>query len=241
MDPPSPPATSHTTPTPPRLSLPLPSRLALSTTLTFPSTFLLGLLRGSHISSLRFRAENAHRLPKSQVGWYLYHKSKTYASLLGGVKEGVRNGVRVSFWSAVFLGCEEVVDRGRRMGGVVGLEGMFGGAGAGAGAEGGEDRRGKGSGTGGVDALGTVVASLATAGAFCLWNRFPYSMAVRTAKRGLAFGLVYGVAQDILRAAKGDGVAAWMRWLGVGERRMRRDTSTTTATKTLPQLEQSPG
>ncbi|RPB22886.1 hypothetical protein L211DRAFT_763231, partial [Terfezia boudieri ATCC MYA-4762] len=178
----------------------LPSRLALSTTLTFPSAFLLGLLRGSHLSSLRFRAENAHRLPKSQVGWYLYHKSKTYASLLGGIKEGVRNGVRVSFWSAVFLGCEE-------------------------------DRRGRGSGTGGVDALGTVVASLATAGAFCLWNRFPYSMAVRTAKRGLAFGLVYGVAQDILRAAKGDGVAAWMRWLGVGERRIRRDTSSTPATK----------
>lgn len=178
------------------------------------------------------------------MGWYLYHKSKTYASLLGGIKEGVRNGVRVSFWSAVFLGCEEVVDRGRRMGGVVGLEYMFGGAGAGADVdndEGGKDRRGRGSGTGGVDALGTVVASLATAGAFCLWNRFPYSMAVRTAKRGLAFGLVYGVAQDILRAAKGDGVAAWMRWLGVGERRIRRDTSSTPATKTFPQLEQSPG
>jgi len=50
-------------------------------------------------------------------------------------------------------------------------------------------------------------------------------MAVRTAKRGLAFGVVYGVAQDILRAAKGDEVAGWMRWCGVGGSELTTDTS----------------
>ncbi|KAF8462528.1 hypothetical protein BDZ91DRAFT_698901 [Kalaharituber pfeilii] len=180
-----------TTPTPPspppRLSLPLPARLIFSTLLTFPPSFLLGLHQGYTTHSLRFRAENAHRLPppgSPQAQWYLYHKSRTYAGFLGGIKEGVRNGFRVSFWVGVFLGAEEVVDRGR-------------------------------AGTaGGIDAGGTVVASLATAGAFCLYNGFNYSTTVRTAKKGLLFGLLYGVAQDLIRAAKGDGTAGWMRFAG---------------------------
>ncbi|KAF8419915.1 hypothetical protein EV426DRAFT_614040 [Tirmania nivea] len=175
---------------PPRLGLALPSRLALSTGLTFPGAFALGALRGAHISALRFRAENAHRLPRSQAGWYLYHRSKTYAALLGGVAEGARNAARVSAWSALFLACEEAVDRARAP---------------------------QWPPAAGVDALATVVASLATAGAFCLYNRFPYATAVRTAKRGLVFGAAYGAAQDVLRAAKGDSAAAaWLRWLGVG-------------------------
>lgn len=63
------------------------------------------------MSGLRFRAENAHRLPSSQVGWYLYHKSKNYHVLLGGVKEGVKMGFRLGFWVGGFFFMEEAVDR----------------------------------------------------------------------------------------------------------------------------------
>ncbi|KAA8574705.1 hypothetical protein EYC84_003955 [Monilinia fructicola] len=35
----------------------------------------LGISHGSQTAGLRFRAENAHRLPTSPTGWYLYHKT----------------------------------------------------------------------------------------------------------------------------------------------------------------------
>lgn len=53
------------------------------------------------------------------------------------------------------------------------------------------------------DFVNTVIASLAVAGGFSLWNRFPITTAARTAKTGLAFGLAYGLIQDALATAKG--------------------------------------
>ncbi|KAH8151862.1 uncharacterized protein LAJ45_03855 [Morchella importuna] len=49
------------------------------------------------------------------------------------------------------------------------------------------------------DVVGTVVAGLSVAGFFSVWNRLSYSMAITSAKRGLAFGVVFGLAQDLLR------------------------------------------
>ncbi|OBT72161.1 hypothetical protein VF21_08768 [Pseudogymnoascus sp. 05NY08] len=105
-----------------RLSLPPPTRLLLGTSTGFLVGLTLGGSHGFGLAGLRFRAENAHRLPKEPTGWYLYHKSKNYRMMLEGVKEGVRMGGRVAVWTGVFLGVEEVVDvvRGRRdVGGTV--------------------------------------------------------------------------------------------------------------------------
>lgn len=73
----------------------------------------LGISHGSQAASLRFRAENAHRLPTSPTGWYLYHKSKNYNTGLGGVKEGLRMGGRIAFWTAGLLAIEDMCDRWR--------------------------------------------------------------------------------------------------------------------------------
>ncbi|OBT87445.1 hypothetical protein VE02_04676 [Pseudogymnoascus sp. 03VT05] len=105
-----------------RLSLPPPQRLLLGTSTGFLVGLTLGGSHGFGAAGLRFRAENAHRLPKEATGWYLYHKSKNYRMMLEGVREGVRMGGRVAVWTGVFLGIEEVVDcvRGRRdVGGTV--------------------------------------------------------------------------------------------------------------------------
>ena len=83
----------------------------------------------------------------------MYHKSKTYAGLLGGAKEGMKSGLRISFWAGVFMGSEELMDR-LRTGRIWGYK---------------EGGRG-----GGVDAAGTVMASMATAGGFCLWSRWSH-------------------------------------------------------------------
>lgn len=174
-----------------RLSIPYRARLLLGTTLSFAAGTALGLSHGSQQSGFRFRAENAHRLPTSQQGWYFYHKSKNYNMALGGVKEGLKMGAKLSFWTAGFFATEEIFDqyRGRK------------------------------------DFLNTVLATLAVTGSFSLWSmslrpsaflpssptfrgliiidRFPIATAARTAKTGLAIGLVYGLAQDALGAAKG--------------------------------------
>lgn len=63
------------------------------------------------MAGMRFRAENSHRLPTSQVGCYLYHKSKNYYIAFGGIKEGIKMGGKVSFWAGSFFVVEEVVDQ----------------------------------------------------------------------------------------------------------------------------------
>ena len=99
-----------------RLSLPTPIRLALATASSFILGLGLGLSHGSQTAGLRFRAENAHRLPKTSTGWYLYHKSKNYHMALGGVKEGLKMGFKISAWVAAFFFIEDCWDdvRGKK-------------------------------------------------------------------------------------------------------------------------------
>ncbi|RPB16695.1 hypothetical protein P167DRAFT_480760, partial [Morchella conica CCBAS932] len=148
-----------------RLSTTFAGRLLLCNIGAFSTGLALGGSLGSRAASLRFRAENAHRLPASERGWYFYHKSKNYYTALGGVRQGVRTGARVAAWVSLFVVTEEAVDR------VMGRK----------------------------DVVGTVVAGLSVAGFFSVWNRLSYSMAITSAKRGLAFGVVFGLAQDLLR------------------------------------------
>lgn len=96
-----------------RFGLPFGMRLPVATSLSFVAGMALGLSHGSQTAGLLFRAENAHRLPTTPTGWYLYHKSKNYNMALGGVKEGLRMGAKVSFWTASFFGIEEMFDRYR--------------------------------------------------------------------------------------------------------------------------------
>ena len=65
------------------------------------------------MAGLRFRAENSHRFPTSATGWYLYHKSKNYHKMLGGLKEGFRMGGKVAFWGGSFFAFEELIDSAR--------------------------------------------------------------------------------------------------------------------------------
>ena len=73
----------------------------------------LGLSHGSKLAGMRFRAENAHRFPTTQKGWYLYHKSKNYHAMLGGLKDGGKMAVKLSFWAGSFFCAEIAVDNAR--------------------------------------------------------------------------------------------------------------------------------
>ncbi|KAI9801848.1 MAG: hypothetical protein M1833_002162 [Piccolia ochrophora] len=107
LDPPSP------APPPQRLSLPLPLRLPLSLTFTILTGLTLGAPLAARSAGLRFRAENAHRLPTNQTGWYLYHKSKNYHMALAGIRGGLGLGVRMAAPVGGFFVVEEAVDRAR--------------------------------------------------------------------------------------------------------------------------------
>ncbi|CAD6442335.1 e5ddae37-a4fc-4505-94b0-79470eaf478e [Sclerotinia trifoliorum] len=96
-----------------RMSIPYGARLPLCTSISFVCGMALGISHGSKTAALRFRAENAHRLPTSPTGWYLYHKSKNYHTGLGGVKEGLKMGTRIAFWTAGLLAIEDMCDRWR--------------------------------------------------------------------------------------------------------------------------------
>lgn len=94
-----------------RLSTPAPLRIPTAAALGFLGGFGLGISHGGKLAGMRFRAENAHRFPTSQVGWYLYHKSKNYHIAYGGIKEGIKMGAKVSLWAGSFFVVEEIVDQ----------------------------------------------------------------------------------------------------------------------------------
>lgn len=154
------------------------------------------------MAALRFRAENAHRLPISQPGWYLYHKSKNYYKTQHGVIEGLRKGAKVAAWSSVFFVVEESLDvfRGTWRAGRT-IEEM----------EGVDELslkridRGVASSR---DFVSSAMAGMVTGGVWSAWHQFPVSTAARTIRMGLLVGLGYGLGQDALVWAKeryGDG------------------------------------
>ncbi|TGZ83907.1 hypothetical protein EX30DRAFT_393453 [Ascodesmis nigricans] len=67
-----------------------------------------------------------------------------------------------------------------------------------------------------VDAVGSVVAGLAGAGAVGVAYRLTHGTFVRTAKKGLLAGLAYGLVQDFVRGSRGQGagVFEYVGWKG---------------------------
>ena len=194
------PLTTISTTTTNRLSLPFPLRLPLLLTFSAFTGMCLGLTHGSQESGLRFRAENSHRLPHSQTGWYLYHKSKNYHMMLGGIQEGFKMSGRLAVWTGVFVVGEELVDRGR--GRVVRV--WRGVRDDGSGRDGGgEDVDVAVTPAGNRDFVSTLLAGIGTAGAFSVWNGFPLPTAVRLAKTGAKAGLLFGVLQDMVGSMRG--------------------------------------
>lgn len=97
----------------PRLSMVTPARVGLGSSVAGLIGFSLGATQGGQSAQLRFRAEHAHKMPDSTTGWYLYHKTKNYHAMQGGVREGIRMGLRTGFWSFIALSLESTVDRCR--------------------------------------------------------------------------------------------------------------------------------
>ena len=96
-----------------RLSISPHIRIPIIALSGFLAGSALGLSHGGQTAALRFRAENAHRLPTSQKGWYYYHKSKNYHTMLGAIKEGMKMGAKIGFWAGAFVTMEDAVDQCR--------------------------------------------------------------------------------------------------------------------------------
>ncbi|KAH8905671.1 hypothetical protein BR93DRAFT_938250 [Coniochaeta sp. PMI_546] len=96
-----------------RLSIPAPLRLPMASGMAFLVGLGLGTTKGSKMAGLRFRAEHAHKLPTTTTGWFLYHKSKNYHVAYGGLREGLRMGVKVCFWTTTMFSIEHMFDISR--------------------------------------------------------------------------------------------------------------------------------
>ncbi|KAL1901086.1 hypothetical protein Sste5346_002153 [Sporothrix stenoceras] len=96
-----------------RLSLPDIVRIPLAAMASFTVGMGLGIAHGSTMAGMRFRAEHAHKLPTTTTGWYLYHKSKNYHVAIGGIREGLKMGAKVSVWTTAMFGIETLFDHYR--------------------------------------------------------------------------------------------------------------------------------
>lgn len=184
---------------PPRFNIKLGPHGGLATIVAFSTGLALGASHGTTRAALRFRAENAHRFPTDSAGWYQYHKSKNYVSMIGGLKDGMKLGTKLSVGVAGFCLLEEVINQARpgnrdflstvtaglTFSGLYSLIGVY-------------------------FCNKTCVGSKAdTRG---LIARHDVYTAARTAKLGLKLSLAYGLAQDVLSSAKGEkpGYIAWI-------------------------------
>jgi hypothetical protein len=74
------------------------------------TAFYVGTVLGGFRASVRrahqFLAENAHRLPTTKGGWFMYHKHKNYAVIREFVSAGTRTGIRMAGWTGLYCGME---------------------------------------------------------------------------------------------------------------------------------------
>lgn len=174
-----------------RLGIPLAFRAPILLGGSFFCGFTLGSAQGGTMAGFRFRAENAHRLPTTQTGWFLYQKSKNYHVMLGGVKEGVKFGSVIIAWTTLFMATEEIMDQSRSK--------LFA-------------RTGEETAPGQRDAANTVIAAMTVAGAYSWKKGLDTFAAARTAKMALKYSVLYGLAQDITATLRGDR-PAYISWL----------------------------
>lgn len=99
--------------TPPRLGIDVDRRIPYALMSAFTTGMALGYLNGSKKAGLVFRAENAHRFPTTSSGWFQYHKTKNYISVVGGVKDGFKLGSKLGAGALAFCLFEETVDYAR--------------------------------------------------------------------------------------------------------------------------------
>lgn len=184
-----------------RLSIPTALRIPAASIASSAVGMGLGLVQGSKMAGLRFRAEHAHKLPTTTTGWYMYHKSKNYNVALGGIREGFKMGAKVSVWTTALLLAEAWWDQYR------GATDAFNTVVASVAAA-------------GAFSLWRMFICHFT----CVWllsclfdglpsflaltasppiDRFPLAMAARTTKTAIVVGIVYGGLQDIAGAVRG--------------------------------------
>jgi hypothetical protein len=80
---------------------------------TFAAGTVLGMMQEYGRASLRFRAENAHRLPRSEKNWFFYHRAKSLYAMKAAMPFGLRTGLKLAPWTMGFLLMEEAVDHAR--------------------------------------------------------------------------------------------------------------------------------
>lgn len=175
-----------------RLSMPPSIRWPVMFATTMVYGFSLGATLGGRKAADRYRAMNAHRLPSTQAGWYLYHRSKSYHTSLGAVKEGAKFGGILSIWASMFMLAEEGLDHARAS--------LFA-------------RRNEEVARGQRDALDTTLAALMTAGLYTRWHNMDVFATTKMARMAVKYGLLYGLLQDAVSTARGER-PAYLRWLG---------------------------
>jgi hypothetical protein len=159
---------------------------------SFGCGFILGSTHGSTKGANRYRAENAHRLPTTQTGWFLYQKSKNYHAMFGGVKEGTKLGSTCMGWASLFMITEEMVDLSRTR--------LLA-------------RRGDDVATGQRDAGSTIIAAMSVAGIYSWKRGLDHFATVHIARIALKYSIMYGLAQDVAATVRGSppGYIAWLR------------------------------
>jgi hypothetical protein len=93
-----------------RLSMSAAERVVLGTVASSAICFTAGMFQEWPSAALRFRAENAHRMPRSEKGWYFYHRHKTNYAAFHAMKTGFRSAATYGPATGIILYTEHIAD-----------------------------------------------------------------------------------------------------------------------------------
>ncbi|ODQ77561.1 hypothetical protein BABINDRAFT_163299 [Babjeviella inositovora NRRL Y-12698] len=97
-----------------RFNLPADARLPLIAGGVSIWSGCFGFYNGLKAASLKYLAENAHRLPKKKGGWYFYHKRKNHVCYMKGMEAAFKNLARTNILVVGGLfGTEALLDKAR--------------------------------------------------------------------------------------------------------------------------------
>lgn len=155
-----------------RLGIAPELRIGMAATTAGLVGLLTGARRGWTIASLRYLAENAHRMPKTKGGWYFYYKRKNYVVLKDSMISGFKGMAKYGLATGMFFGLEAYLDKTRGM----------------------------------IDFANTTVAAGMTGVVYAATSRLSARQILRSSRTFMKFGLLVGIAQDLMRYAKGNNV-----------------------------------
>ncbi|KAI8872885.1 hypothetical protein GQ42DRAFT_118741 [Ramicandelaber brevisporus] len=160
------------------------ARIAILFHLSLSVGMLSGGIPALQLRGYQYLAENAHQLPRTKRGWFMYHRQKNYEAMMAFFIGGAKSAVRIMLPVLAFEATTTAIDWLRTTGAsYTQIE---------------ADAAKENKTSGQVDALGRVMAGAVVGSVFATQTRLTKGSARRVMRLGIGIGLGMGLLEDAI-------------------------------------------